>query len=137
MDEDLDGRHRMGLRRGALPDARGGAPAPRGAPGLRDPPRDGRGDSQGARGPDGTRAIRGPRAPGPPADVLRGPLPRILRPGPRDDRHDRALMPPAGARRSRRATLDPGSTKPAAKMVREFLGRAPRFHAFGAWLNEG
>src|SRR3989304_1380386 len=53
MDEDLDGRHRMGLRRGALPDARGVGPATRGAPGLRDPPRDRRGGFP--RGPGARR----------------------------------------------------------------------------------
>ena len=50
---------------------------------------------------------------------------------------ERSIMNPAMARRYRRAILEPGSAKPAAKMVREFLGRAPRFHAFEAWLNEG
>lgn len=50
---------------------------------------------------------------------------------------ERSIMSPAMARRYRRAILEPGSAKPAARMVREFLGRAPRFHAFEAWLNEG
>ncbi len=49
----------------------------------------------------------------------------------------RSIMEAAPARAYRRTILDPGSSTPAATMVREFLGRAPRFDAFRAWLNEG
>jgi thimet oligopeptidase len=49
----------------------------------------------------------------------------------------RSIMDAATARRYRRTILDPGSARPAARMVREYLGRAPRFDAFQTWLNEG
>jgi thimet oligopeptidase len=49
----------------------------------------------------------------------------------------RSIMDAATAGRYRRTILDPGSAKPAATMVRQYLGRAPRFDAFQAWLNEG
>ena len=49
----------------------------------------------------------------------------------------RSIMDARTARRYRRLILDSGSARPAAKMVREYLGRAPRFDAFQAWLNEG
>ena len=41
------------------------------------------------------------------------------------------------ARRYRRNVLEAASVRPAADMVRAFLGRPTRFHAFQAWLNEG
>ncbi len=49
----------------------------------------------------------------------------------------RSIMETAPARRYRRTILDPGSARPAAAMVREYLGRAPKFDAFQTWLNEG
>jgi len=48
-----------------------------------------------------------------------------------------SIMNAPQARKYRRTILEPGSAKPAAKMVREYLGRAPRFDAFRNWLNEG
>jgi thimet oligopeptidase len=48
-----------------------------------------------------------------------------------------SIMNPAQAGKYRRTILEPGSAKPATKMVREYLGRAPRFDAFRTWLNEG
>ena len=48
-----------------------------------------------------------------------------------------SIMNPSQAGKYRRTILEPGSAKPAAKMVREYLGRALRFDAFRAWLNEG
>ena len=48
-----------------------------------------------------------------------------------------SIMNPSQAGKYRRTILEPGSAKPAAKMVREYLGRAPRFDAFRTWLNEG
>ena len=41
------------------------------------------------------------------------------------------------ARRFRWAILAPGGTRPAAVLVRAFLGRGMRFEAFAAWLNRG
>jgi thimet oligopeptidase len=53
-------------------------------------------------------------------------------------RFDRAnLMAPEVALRYRRAVLDPGGSKPAVKLVEDFLGRPFSFEAFRAWLNEG
>ena len=40
---------------------------------------------------------------------------------------------PAGMR-YRRAVLAPGSTKPAAQLVRDFLGREPNLDAFRRWM---
>ena len=48
-----------------------------------------------------------------------------------------SIMNPSQAGKYRRTILEPGSAKPAAKMVREYLGRAPKFDAFRRWLNEG
>ena len=48
-----------------------------------------------------------------------------------------SVMDPRAARRYRTSILEPGSSRPAAAMVREFLGRPPRFKAFQAWLEEG
>ena len=47
-----------------------------------------------------------------------------------------SIINPAQARKYRRTILEPGSAKPAATMVREYLGRAPKFDAFRSWLNE-
>ena len=48
-----------------------------------------------------------------------------------------SIMNPTQAGKYRRTILEPGSAKPAATMVREYLGRAPKFDAFRTWLNEG
>jgi len=48
-----------------------------------------------------------------------------------------SIMNAPQARKYRRTILEPGSAKPAAKMVREYLGRAPTFDAFRKWLDEG
>ncbi|ACL63783.1 Thimet oligopeptidase [Anaeromyxobacter dehalogenans 2CP-1] len=44
------------------------------------------------------------------------------------------LLDPAPARRYRRAVLEPGGSKPAAELVKDFLGRPHAFDAFAAWL---
>ncbi|ACG71667.1 Thimet oligopeptidase [Anaeromyxobacter sp. K] len=44
------------------------------------------------------------------------------------------LLDPAPARRYRRAVLEPGGSKPAADLVKDFLGRPHAFDAFAAWL---
>lgn len=40
------------------------------------------------------------------------------------------------AARYRRSVIDPGASKPAAELVRDFLGRPQSMAAFGKWLNE-
>jgi thimet oligopeptidase len=45
------------------------------------------------------------------------------------------LMEPEPARRYRRAVLEPGGSKPAAELVKDFLGRPHGFDAYEAWLN--
>jgi thimet oligopeptidase len=45
------------------------------------------------------------------------------------------LMGSATARRYRRAILEPGGSKPAAALVKDFLGRPYAFDAYEAWLN--
>jgi Zn-dependent oligopeptidase len=45
------------------------------------------------------------------------------------------LMDPGVARRYRKAILEPGGSKPAAELVKDFLGRPHAFEAFEAWLN--
>jgi thimet oligopeptidase len=47
------------------------------------------------------------------------------------------LLSPGVARRYREAVLEPGGSKPAAKLVEDFLGRPSNFMAWQAWLNEG
>jgi thimet oligopeptidase len=49
----------------------------------------------------------------------------------------RGLLDPEVARRYRRAILEPGGSRPAAELVREFLGRPHGFDAFEAWLDQG
>ena len=50
---------------------------------------------------------------------------------------DRAnLLAPAVARRYRDLVLAPGGSKPAATLVRDFLGRPFEFKAWEAWLNQ-
>ncbi|ABC80173.1 M3 family metallopeptidase [Anaeromyxobacter dehalogenans] len=44
------------------------------------------------------------------------------------------LLDPAPARRYRKAVLEPGGSKPAAELVKDFLGRPHAFDAFAAWL---
>jgi thimet oligopeptidase len=51
---------------------------------------------------------------------------------------DRAnLLAPNVARRYREMVLAPGGSKPAAKLVEDFLGRPFNFAAWQKWLNEG
>ncbi len=45
------------------------------------------------------------------------------------------LLSPAPASRYRRAILEPGGGRPAAALVKEFLGREASFDAFAQWLN--
>jgi thimet oligopeptidase len=45
------------------------------------------------------------------------------------------IMDPAVALRYRQAVLEPGSSKPAADLVRDFLGRPYGFASYEAWLN--
>ncbi len=52
-------------------------------------------------------------------------------------RTSKTIMDPRLARRYRKAVLEAASVRPAAAMVREFLGRPTRFTAFQTWLDEG
>jgi len=45
------------------------------------------------------------------------------------------LLDPGVAARYRRAVLEPGGSKPASELVRDFLGRPYNFRAFEDWLN--
>jgi thimet oligopeptidase len=45
------------------------------------------------------------------------------------------LMDPAVARRYRETILEPGGSKPAAELVKDFLGRPHAFEAYEEWLN--
>ncbi|MGZ3405436.1 MAG: M3 family metallopeptidase [Polyangia bacterium] len=47
------------------------------------------------------------------------------------------LLNPAPARRYRRAILEAGGSKPAAELVRDFLGRPYDFGAYQQWLDAG
>jgi thimet oligopeptidase len=47
------------------------------------------------------------------------------------------LLNPAPAQRYRRAILEAGGTKPAAELVRDFLGRPYDFGAYQQWLDAG
>jgi thimet oligopeptidase len=47
------------------------------------------------------------------------------------------LMDPGVARRYRRAILEAGGSKPAAELVKDFLGRPHAFDAYEEWLNAG
>ena len=47
------------------------------------------------------------------------------------------LMDSEVAGRYRRTVLEPGGTKPAAELVRDFLGRDYGFEAFADWLGGG
>ncbi|WP_242337593.1 MULTISPECIES: M3 family metallopeptidase [Anaeromyxobacter] len=48
---------------------------------------------------------------------------------------EKGLMDPEPARRYRRAILEPGGSKPAAELVKDFLGRPHAFDAYEQWLN--
>ena len=45
------------------------------------------------------------------------------------------LLDGGPARRYRAVVLNPGGSKPAGEIVKEFLGRPPNERAWGAWLN--
>jgi thimet oligopeptidase len=45
------------------------------------------------------------------------------------------LLDPAVARRYRAAVLAPGGSKPAAKLVEDFLGRPFGFESYQRWLD--
>jgi len=45
------------------------------------------------------------------------------------------LLSPEAARLYRRTVLEPGGSKPAAELVRDFLGRSYTFEAYREWLN--
>jgi thimet oligopeptidase len=47
----------------------------------------------------------------------------------------KGLLDPEPASRYRRAILEPGGGRPAAELVKEFLGREASFDAFAEWLN--
>ncbi|MEY2667940.1 MAG: hypothetical protein RJA59_578, partial [Pseudomonadota bacterium] len=47
------------------------------------------------------------------------------------------LLAPGPARRYRGAVLEPGGSKPAAELVRDFLGRETSFAPFERWLSAG
>jgi thimet oligopeptidase len=47
------------------------------------------------------------------------------------------LLAPGMAKRYRDAVLAPGGSKPAAKLVEDFLGRPFNFNSWQQWLNEG
>jgi thimet oligopeptidase len=48
----------------------------------------------------------------------------------------RNLLDGPTAMRYRRAVLDPGATKPAAQLVKDFLGRPQQMDAIKIWMNE-
>ena len=50
---------------------------------------------------------------------------------------DAGLLDPAVAGRYRRAVLEPGGSRPAAELVRTFLGRETSFAPFERWLSAG
>lgn len=47
------------------------------------------------------------------------------------------MLAPGVAKRYRELVLTPGGSKPAAKLVEDFLGRPSNFDAWQKWLNEG
>jgi thimet oligopeptidase len=48
----------------------------------------------------------------------------------------RNLLGGPAALRYRKAVLEPGSSKPAAELVKDFLGRPENMDALKAWMNE-
>jgi thimet oligopeptidase len=50
---------------------------------------------------------------------------------------DEGILAPGQARRYRKAVLEPGGSKPAAQLVRDFLGRDASFAPFERWLSAG
>jgi thimet oligopeptidase len=51
--------------------------------------------------------------------------------------HDKGLMNKEVAARYRHAVLEDSGEKPAAEMVKEFLGRPFAFDAYQRWIDEG
>jgi len=49
--------------------------------------------------------------------------------------HEAGLMDHATAQRYRKAILEPGGSRPAAELVRDFMGRESAFEAYEKWLN--
>jgi len=50
--------------------------------------------------------------------------------------HDQGnIMNPAVAARYRRTVLSPGGSKPAAELVKDFIGRPYGFKSYEEWLN--
>jgi thimet oligopeptidase len=50
------------------------------------------------------------------------------------DKHN--LLDGPTAMRYRRTVLEPGASKPAATLVRDFLGRPQNFNALRDWMNQ-
>ena len=50
---------------------------------------------------------------------------------------DEGILAPGPARRYRKAVLEPGGSRPAAQLVRDFLGRDASFAPFERWLSSG
>ena len=50
---------------------------------------------------------------------------------------EEGILTPAPARRYRKAVLEPGGSRPAAQLVRDFLGRDASFAPFERWLSAG
>jgi len=48
----------------------------------------------------------------------------------------RNLLDGPTAMRYRRAVLEPGASKPAAELVKDFLGRPQSMDALKSWMNE-
>jgi thimet oligopeptidase len=46
------------------------------------------------------------------------------------------MLAPDVAKRYRKVVLEPGGSKPAEKLVEDFLGRKSNFTAYQKWLNE-
>jgi thimet oligopeptidase len=49
----------------------------------------------------------------------------------------KGLLDREAAMRYRKAVLEPGGSRPAKDLVRDFLGRDSSFDAFAAWLDRG
>ncbi len=50
---------------------------------------------------------------------------------------EKSILDPRLARKYRKTVLEAGGSRPAADLVKEFLGRPMRFDAFQAWLRQG